>query len=69
MNSNRLQDQVLILGGIKQVKKELEAHDPEAWIAQGEILLRLITLYSLLDIDRLAYLCLAADDRKEDKAA
>lgn len=66
---NRLQDQVLILQAIKVVKKQLEEQDPERWIEQGEILLRLVTLYSLLDIDRLSMLVLTADTRKEDKAA
>lgn len=66
---NRLQDQVLILQAIKVVKVQLEEQDPERWIEQGEILLRLVTLYSLLDIDRLSRIVLTTDTRKEDIAA
>jgi hypothetical protein len=68
MNNNRLQDQVLILQAVKQVKAELERCDPNQWITQGEIMLRLVTLYSLLDIDRITLLALRADTRRSEAA-
>jgi len=70
--NRRLYDQVLVMNAIVIVKKQLEEQDPEMWIEQGEILLRLVTLYSLLDIDRLAQICIvqcaAQRDTEEDAA-
>jgi hypothetical protein len=65
-----MQDQVLVMGAIKVVKQELAKSNSENWIEQGEIVVRLATLYSLLDIDKLMWLALAADMRdKKGKVA
>lgn len=74
MNNKRLQDQVLILAAIRQVKQQLaksmkDELEDNNWMRTGEILIRLTTLYSCLDIDRLTRIVLATDTRKENKAA
>lgn len=74
MKQKRLSDQVLVMSAIRQVKRELEQHmvkDQSDWTVSyhtAEILVRLGTLYSLLDLDKLTYLVLQADTR-QDKAA
>jgi hypothetical protein len=66
----RLEDQIMILNAIKLVKEELirEWTDPDSnWIKQGEVLMRLTTLYSLLDVDRIMVLMIAADTRNSER--
>ena len=65
--NRRLDDQALILQGIRQVKAELEkqhAENPEDWLTLGHILLRLQNLYSLLDVDKLAELVDQENNRR-----
>jgi hypothetical protein len=68
MNQNRLQDQVLIMGAIKVVKQELKTCNPDNFLESGEIVVRLMTLYSLLDIDKLMAITLKADTRDKEAA-
>jgi hypothetical protein len=65
MQNRRLEDQTLILEAISNVRKELRAR-----IARGnnsieinKVMLRLGTLYSLLDVERLAQITQEADTR------
>lgn len=61
----RLRDQVLILEAIGQVKRELEDKKAESWIVTGEVMVRLATLYSLLDVTRLKAIVETIDKRTE----
>lgn len=61
----RLADQVLILEAIESVRQELKDKMHESWIVHGEILVRLVTLYSLLDPTRLKQIVKETDDRED----
>lgn len=56
MYTKRLSDQIMILRSISDVRKELHESlilDNNVTIANSDILARLGTLYSLLDVDRI----------------
>jgi len=61
----RLQDQLLVLEAITKLKHELEKAKHDSWVKQGEIAVRLATLYSLLDVETLKRVVTAADQRKQ----
>lgn len=69
--NRRLNDQVLILEAISNVRKELKARADrgESWIEIGKVMVRLTTLYSLLNVDQIKVAVEAADTRDERKAA
>jgi hypothetical protein len=45
-----MKDQVVILEAILRVRAELDLTDRENWTARTKVILRLVTLYSLLDV-------------------
>lgn len=61
----RLEDQVYVLEAIAQVREELKraAERGENGIVTGEILMRLSSLYTLLNTDRLLEAAKVADTR------
>lgn len=65
----RLEDQVLILRAIAQVRDELILHQHESWLVIMEIMTRLATLYSLLNVTMLERLASEADSRDEREVA
>lgn len=67
----RLSDQVLILQAVGQVRAELKQAYArgENFIVIGEVMLRLATLYSLLNVEQLTQAVEAVDTRNERKAA
>ena len=69
----RLNDQILVMRALKLVKQELAVEMDKGennWINSGEVLVRLTTLYSLLDLDRLEAICVAqCAEQRDDKAA
>jgi len=69
--NKRLGDQVLILEAVSKVRQEFKdaVGRGESFIVTGEIMVRLCTLYSLLNVDQLKDVAVMADDRNERKAA
>lgn len=67
----RLSDQALILEAIGNVRKEFRAKSErgESFIVTGEVMVRLGTLYSLLNVEQLKALVEKNDERDERKAA
>lgn len=64
----RLNDNVIVLQAIESVRAELfaaHATNPDNWMETGKILLRLSTLYSLLDVKRIALILEEQDARAE----
>lgn len=58
----RLNDQVIVLEAIAEVRKSL--NKDMNWIEQGEVMVRLATLYSLLNVDKLRDAAVQADQRE-----
>lgn len=67
--NRRIGDQVLVLDAIRSVRSELNRAKDESSIVTGEILVRLVTLYSLLNVEQLKDIAEQADDRMERKVA
>lgn len=65
--NKRLGDQILILDAISNVRKELKRDMPQK--DAFEVMMRLTTLYSILNVDQLKVVVEQADDRNERKAA
>jgi len=60
----RLNDQVLILDAISNVRKELKQDMPQK--DAFEVMMRLTTLYSILNVDQLKVVAEQADDREKN---
>lgn len=69
--NRRLNDQVLILEAVSSVRKEFRAsvERGDSFLDTGPILIRLVTLYSLLDVEQIKEAVDAMDRRNERKAA
>lgn len=65
--NKRLGDQILILDAISNVRKELKRDMPQK--DAFEVMMRLTTLYSILNVDQLKDVAEEADVRNERKVA
>ena len=63
MKNLRLEDQAIMLGSIEQLRKELKQAVDRGEKPDIDLLLRLSTMYSLLDIPTLRKIVVAVDKR------